>query len=68
MNEVVMEYEYNVIAGRGNSSCQSLAEQAYMVAKAFYGDQKFTVHVEVSGKREEFYVRCTARADIKVSQ
>lgn len=65
---VIMEYEYHVVAGRGNSSATSLAESAHKMAKAFYGDLDFTVHVEVRGKTNEFFVQCVARAEIEVNK
>lgn len=63
-----MEYEYHVVAGRGNSSATSLAESAHKQAKGFYGDIDFTVHVEVRGKTNEFFVQCVARAEIEVDK
>lgn len=61
-----MVYEYNVIAGKGNSSAGSLAQAAQEKAEAFYGELPFEVTVEVTGKTNDYYIRCQARAKIEV--
>lgn len=64
-DDLVVEYKFNIVAGKGSSSCDSLADVAYQKAKEFFGDREFFTHVEVSGKKDEYYVQCVAQAKMK---
>lgn len=67
MGKVSMEYEFYVLAGKGTSGFQRLADKAWEIAHEFYGDgQKFEVSVEVQGHKEEYKVRCYAKAEVEV--
>lgn len=64
--KVPVEYVYTVIAGRGNSTPQSIAEAACKMAKVFFGDSEFEVEVLVKGRSTEYTVDCVARAKMEV--
>lgn len=66
MSKVSMNYEYTLVAGKGNSSARSMADEAKRKAEEFYGDVPHEVQVVVSGKPTQYYVQCVARANVEV--
>lgn len=59
-------YEFPVVAGMANSGPVSLAEHCVRIAREFYGEQVFDLHIELTGRKGQWVIQARAEANVKL--